>query len=251
MFVGATEEALASVDNPVSREPLPPDPEDEPFPLLPITSQQTLKHIVELPLRNGDVFICSYPKSGTTWLQHIVHTLVTNGNSPLDHISRASPFLEADRSWCERSAGQLAPWIQSDHSMIGPRLFNTHMLWRLLPKLGMRGLGNGARYIYASRRGRDACVSFFHHLSHMAPEDGGYTGTFDEFVSEWAQGDTPFGSWSAHLKAWHSKAAADPRGAPCGPSDSDSRRTPGMHHRPACTARPPPPAHARTVVSAA
>ena len=31
-----------------------------------------------------------------------------------------------------------------------------------------------ARFIYLVRSGRDACVSFYHHLSHQAEADGGF-----------------------------------------------------------------------------
>ena len=78
---------------------------------------------------------------------------------------------------------------------------------------GCGGDGDGeARYIYLTRNGRDACVSFFHHLSHMAVEDGGYTGTFDQFVLDFTSGALPYGSWSAHIKAWMGcRATDDPR----------------------------------------
>eukprot|EP00966_Prymnesium_polylepis_P326331 7382241-Prymnesium_polylepis.2 len=41
-----------------------------------------------------------------------------------------------------------------------------------------------ARYVYMTRRGRDACVSFYHHLSHQAVEDGGYTGNLEQFIAD-------------------------------------------------------------------
>ena len=46
------------------------------MPLLPITSSTTILKCKELPLRASDVFICSYPKSGTTWTQQIVLSLI-------------------------------------------------------------------------------------------------------------------------------------------------------------------------------
>ena len=45
-----------------------------------------------------------------------------------------------------------------------------------------------------------------------APDSPRRSGTLEEFVTEWAAGRAPFGSWSAHLKSWLSgEAAADPR----------------------------------------
>ena len=178
---------------------------EEPFPLLPISSPDTISNCHKLPLREGDVFIASYPKSGTTWMQHVVHTLATDGCSPLPHISDACPFFEVDRTW---EAGELSAAVQANHRKIGRRIFNTHLRWPMMPKSHP-----GARYVYMTRRGTDAAVSFYHHLAHQAPEDGQYQGTLAAFLSEWASGTMYFGSWSAHLKSWlgTSGHADDPR----------------------------------------
>ena len=65
---------------------------EEAFPVLPITSPETLKACASLATRSSDVFVASYPKSGTTWMQHIVHTLVTNDDSPLS-VRAAHPNM--------------------------------------------------------------------------------------------------------------------------------------------------------------
>ena len=186
------------------------DDDDEPFPLLPITSAATVTKMAELPLCAGDIFVCSYPKSGTTWMQHIVHTLATNGRSPLPHISDACPFYDVDRSWAAGDGAVLSEVVRSNHAKIFRRIFNTHLRWRMMPKSH-----EDARYVYMTRRAEDTCFSFFEHLSHQALEDGGYSGTLDEFITEWTSGQAPFGSWSAHINSWLPAGSggqpADPR----------------------------------------
>jgi hypothetical protein len=167
---------------------------EEPMPLLPITSERTVALCAALPLREGDVFVASFPKSGTTWMQHIVHTLATDGQSPLAHVSDACPFFEVDRTW--GADGSLAASVQANHAKLHRRVFNTHLRWSMMPKSHP-----GARYVYMTRRAADACVSFYHHLAHQAAEDGGFDGTLDEFIVEWSAGRAPFGSWSAPMPA--------------------------------------------------
>ena len=104
--------------------------------------------------------------------QHILHTLATDGQSPLAHVSDACPFFEIDRTWADDSEEEgarppapprLSEAVRANHEQIGWRIFNTHLRWHMMPKDSPH-----ARYVYMTRRPADACVSFFHHLSHQA-----------------------------------------------------------------------------------
>ncbi len=171
-------------------------------PLLPMTAPRTLtacagldaKPSSELPL----VIVASYPKSGTTWMQSIVYHLATRGRVPLEHISDHAPFFENDASWVHNDDGtsDVAPRFAAGHAVCGVRMFNTHLRWSQMPA------SPSARFIYLVRSPRDVLLSFYEHLSHQAPEDGGYTRSLDEFVSEWVSGSIVFGSWAAHLRSW-------------------------------------------------
>jgi len=202
-----------------------------PFPLLPITKPATLQACLALPLDCPTVFICSYPKSGTTWLQNIVYEIATRGRRPLDHISNYCPFLENDQIW-EHTRGApsaLAPAYSTAHAEIGLRIFNTHLLWEMLPGAAgeslterrssarnrSQGGGGGERdsaegvepprfgkFIYIVRSPSDVCASFYQHLSHQAPDDGGYVGGVDSFVRDWCAGEVAFGKWTDHLASW-------------------------------------------------
>ena len=114
----------ALVSKPVAA-PLPP------MPALPITSARTILNMKTLPVAAGDIFICSYPKSGTTWTQNIVYQLVTRG-APLAHISEYVPFFESDRTWADddaRGGGGGGPTVaepyRSNFEAVGRRMFNT------------------------------------------------------------------------------------------------------------------------------
>ena len=68
--------------------------------------------------------------------------------------------------------------------------------------------GAKCKYIYVYRNGKDACTSFFHHLSNQA-DSGTFEGNFDDFFNDWINNRIIFGSWSQHLKSWMT-AASDP-----------------------------------------
>lgn len=94
----------------------------------------------------GDTFIVSYPKCGTTWLQHIVY-LLKRGGLPADSIGevvRAVPYVAQD-GWPLKGTRILA--------------FKYH-----LPLQLMAPLSEKARYIYVVRNPKDACVSYYHFL---------------------------------------------------------------------------------------
>lgn len=129
--------------------------------------------------RPDDIFIATYPRSGTTWMQMILFQLLTDGNMNFPHIAEFCPWFEA--------SGRSARGFETRPS---PRLFKTHMPWRLVPK--------GARYIYVARNGMDMVVSYY----HLRRNYSGYEGTFDEFFEEFLRGKSPHGSWFDHVRGW-------------------------------------------------
>ena len=48
--------------------------------------------------RATEVVISPFGKCGTTWLQQIVHTLRTRGDTDFDDISRVVPWIETSRT---------------------------------------------------------------------------------------------------------------------------------------------------------
>ena len=188
------------------------DTGDFPFPVLPFMTPETLSLCTSLDLdaalSQPACFVCSYPKSGTTWMQNIVYQVLTRGARPeFDHIGEYAPFYEHQRTWDFAARAPKAAYLARAEE-IGRQIFNTHLLWHMLPK----DSSASTRYIYVVRDGSDACASFFHHLAAQDPSDGGFDGDFKDFLRQWLDGQVAYGRWYDHLRSyllpWPSNEAA-------------------------------------------
>jgi hypothetical protein len=142
-----------------------------------------LKGLLELEVRPDDIFIVTYPRSGTTWLQYILHLLTSGEEAGFEHISQVAP-------WFERSLAVGALTAADLESMPSPRIFKSHLARCWVPP--------GARYIYVARDGRDVACSYYHfYRSHLR-----YTGSFEAFLRRFLAGDLQYGSWFKHTRAW-------------------------------------------------
>jgi hypothetical protein len=138
--------------------------------------------------RPDDIFIVSYPRSGTTWLQMILYQLTTDGNMDFAHIAEKCP-------WFERSAISK----RRLDKLPSPRVFKTHLPYIWLPK-------RRCRYIYVARNGKDVAWSFYQfYRSHFR-----YRGSFEQFFRLFMRGWVAWGSWFYHVRGYW-KRRNDPR----------------------------------------
>ena len=137
--------------------------------------------------RPDDVYLASYARSGTTWLQMIVYQLTTDGSMDFNHITEPVPYFERALS------------IKRDlNALPSPRIFKTHLRYGQLPK-------GPYKRIYIARNGKDVLVScYYFFLAHST-----FRGTFEEFFRNFLVGNVPPGSWFRHVAEW-SAHAADP-----------------------------------------
>ncbi len=130
--------------------------------------------------RPDDVFIVTYPRSGTTWLQMILYQLTTGGDMDFPHIAEQCPWFE-----------RVALNKRDLDKLPSPRVFKSHLPWIWIPK-------RRCRYIYVARNGKDVAVSFYHfYKSHFR-----YRGTFDQFFARFMRGWVVWGSWFYHVKGY-------------------------------------------------
>jgi hypothetical protein len=131
-----------------------------------------------------DIFIVTYPRSGTTWLQMIVYQLTTDGAMDFAHIQDVSPYLEINMIPESRKISELPAT---------PRVVKSHLPYHEIPK------GPG-RYIYCVRNGLDVAVSYHYHTRKYYPGMGGLS--LSEFFSRFMAGRVPYGSWFEHVARW-------------------------------------------------
>jgi hypothetical protein len=142
--------------------------------------------------RPGDVFVATYPKCGTTWMQHVIWLLANDGR-PLsggERLTDVFPHLEE----VGRAVVQRLP---------EPRLIKTHLPFPMTPH------HPAARYVSVARNPFDCAVSFFHHTRGFVHHYDFADGTFEDFFECFVAGRVDWGSYFEHLLSWAEKAERD------------------------------------------
>lgn len=153
-----------------------------------VRTARFLRARLRFATRPDDLFISSYPRSGTTWLQQILVVLAHDGDPGGTHISQHAPWFERNLALGTRRVGDF-------DALPAPRIFKSHLPLAWLPR--------GGRYVYALRDGRDVAVSYYHlYRSHL-----GFTGDFEAFLPLFLAGRLQYGSWFKHVAGWQQVAA--------------------------------------------
>ncbi|KAI7755061.1 hypothetical protein M8C21_006528 [Ambrosia artemisiifolia] len=145
--------------------------------------------------RPSDVFLCSHPKSGTTWLKAIVFAIITR--QKFDEFN--TPLLTTMPHDCipslEKNIEQI---LENRHNNSCVTPIATHLPYNLLPE-SIRA--SNCKIVYIYRNVKDVIVSFYHFLCgiHNVPiEDAPFEETFDEFC----RGISGFGPYWDHISGF-------------------------------------------------
>ncbi|XP_039211478.1 amine sulfotransferase-like isoform X1 [Crotalus tigris] len=154
-----------------------------------MSSPKGIDLLDSLEIRDDDIFIITYPKSGTIWTQNIVSLI----------------FHEGHRDGTENiTLNERAPWLEYNilhvdfSSYPSPRLFSSHLPYYLVPK-GLRS--RRAKIIYVLRNPKDILVSSYHFHKILVkletPKD------FSTFFETFLAGKVLCSSWLDHVEGWY------------------------------------------------
>jgi len=141
----------------------------------------------EFGAKDGDVFVVTYPRSGTTWTEQMVHLLVNKGVQGEQRLTDAVPWLE---TLPHRPNGML----EFLKTLPPRRLFTSHLPYPLIPSLK----DTTAKIVYVARNPKDVAIStYFHNQSK-----GGYEGTWEEHFELFLNSDVGCGPYFDHILPW-------------------------------------------------
>ncbi|KAK0407655.1 hypothetical protein QR680_003516 [Steinernema hermaphroditum] len=152
----------------------------------PVFKTEFVRSAKALQVLDSDVFVCTYPKCGTTWIQHICSQLLRPNYGP--DVGKASE-LYVTSPMIERMGAQFCENIDQ------PRLLKTHFNYQNTPK------NPQAKYIYAVRNPKDCLTSYFFHNRNFKIYDW-EEGEFDTFFRMFINSELAFGDYFDHLLSW-------------------------------------------------
>lgn len=143
---------------------------------------RTYDHSAFYPtIRPTDVFLCTYPKSGTTWLGFLIaHVLKQQCDEQIDLKSMGRYVPDVNLLYTKR--GSLASFA----GMPDPRFFLCHATFDAhLPNV-----------VYVIRDPRDTLVSYWHYQKFLNKE---FDRSLEEFI---AAGNQWPCEWDEHVASW-------------------------------------------------
>ena len=129
-----------------------------------------------------DVFLVSFPKSGTTWLRFLVGNYLTGNRCHFTNLHLTMPGIHLNPGQCD--VVERPRFVQSHFAF--DKQYRTHKY---------------PNVVYLARDGRDVATSYFYHRKKHGLID--LSATFADHIMDFNEGRVGgFGSWSEHVSSW-------------------------------------------------
>ncbi|XP_057618487.1 amine sulfotransferase-like [Chionomys nivalis] len=154
-----------------------------------IVSMNIVENMDDQEIRDDDVFIVTYPKSGTVWTQQILSLIYFDGhrnNTENIQIAERAPFFEYK-----------SPNVDFA-KMPSPRIFCTHLPYYLVPKVFKN---KKVKILYIYRNPKDVLTSYFHYSNLVILFEA--SNSVETFMQAFLDGRVLGSNWFDHIRGWY------------------------------------------------
>uniref|UniRef100_A0A914DZ33 Sulfotransferase domain-containing protein n=1 Tax=Acrobeloides nanus TaxID=290746 RepID=A0A914DZ33_9BILA len=141
-----------------------------------------------LEIHDGDIYVCTFPRSGSHWLLYII-TLITWGEEPTKDTLKECYFV-AGATYNDEDVKQAK----------SPRLFWSHFPYQYSP-FNQQNLDK-LKCIYLARNPKETVVSLYSLWKTASNGERYNPGTWNEFLERFMEGKNMFGHWNDHVSGW-------------------------------------------------
>ncbi|XP_022101811.1 estrogen sulfotransferase-like isoform X2 [Acanthaster planci] len=166
---------------------------------LPLHTAKVVEDLKTWEVRHDDVWIITYPKSGTIWTQEITSAVMHDGN--LDairarHVLFRVVYIDKTLPAEIRRLKNVPDSHRLAEEISSPRVLRSHLPGPLLP---LQLWEKKPRIIYVMRNFKDVAVSYFYFMKMAINDRATLNQSFGEFLDEMMSGKVPYGTWWEHV----------------------------------------------------
>ncbi|XP_055390018.1 sulfotransferase 1B1 [Condylostylus longicornis] len=178
--------------------------------------KNSAEHFYNFQARPDDIWIATFPRSGTTWTQELIWLIANNldfKTAKTEYLTKRFPFFEFSNFMHDEVKKELLednsdnpekqqfieaisePGYELFAKMTERRFIKTHFPFSLLPPSVME---QQCKVIYIARNPKDVAVSFY-HLNRLYRTQG-YIGDFEKYWDCFEKGLNPWMPYWSHIK---------------------------------------------------
>ncbi|BFZ18886.1 hypothetical protein BsWGS_21925 [Bradybaena similaris] len=146
--------------------------------------EENYRRVKDIPLRDDDIFLIGYPKTGCHWTWEVL-TMMVSGRAVHSSTGKLACFMEM-------ATPEMMDSVQTR------RILNSHVWFEDLPKQMKE---KKTKMIFTVRNPKDTVVSFFNHHASL-PETLRYTGKFKHYFTLFMKGQVDNSSYFDYYKEW-------------------------------------------------